>query len=1059
MNPKNQNKFQKKSFVSVFKVMITVMVLLATPVVINAQNKLINGKVTDEHNESLPGVTVTISGTKTGTLTDNEGKYSIKAKPTDKLVYSFMGYESSTLSVGNKSVINVSLKSSTTGLEEVVVVGYGTVKRKDLTGAVSKVAVSELQMAPVRSFGEALAGRVAGVQVTSSDGQPGAGINIVIRGNNSVTQANSPLYVIDGFLIENYDSNIINQQDIESFEVLKDASATAIYGARGANGVILITTKKGKKGAPVFNFDTSYGFQDNLKVMDLMNPYEFVKYQIELDPTLVSGSAYKTPTQVYLSDGKTLDYYKTVEATDWQDKVTQTAPIKNYNLSIRGGNENTKYAFSGSINDQDGIIINSNYKRYQGRLVVDQNLSKKVKIGVNTNYSHLDQSGASPSISTASATTNIMVSVWGSRPVYNGEVSDDQLQDPDVNPANDYRVNPYLNLQNLYRLRTTKNLNSNAYLEYLILPELKLRISNGIIENRSESDNFNNSRTQYGYPGSVNGINGSISYSQSSNWLNENTLTWNKKFNKKHTLNAVGGFTIQKQKSKTYGVSANQIPADKEDLGLDGLQYGTQLRVDTFESLWTMASFLARVNYNYASKYYFTASMRADGSSKFPAENHWGYFPSAALSWTFKNEKFLKNSKILSDGKIRTSYGKTGNNRVGDFDYLTTYYNPIGNSYVFNNQYVSGTVATNLGNSKLKWETTEQTDLGLDLGFFKQRITASVDAYRKKTTDLLLRADLPLSSGFSTALKNVGQVQNQGLEFTLETKNIDTKDFSWTSSFNISFNESKVLALNDNQKNLQSTIPWDNQWQTVSAYIAAVGSPLGEMYGYQSDGTYKYEDFNLNNGIYTLKPEVTTNGNTRANIQPGDIKYKDLNGDLVVNTDDYTVIGHGLPKNTGGFTNNFRYKGFDLNVFFQWSYGNDILNANRILFEGNTKSLSYFNQFASYENRWTPENPNSDLFRTKGFYGGGYSSQFVEDGSYLRLKTVSLGYNLNTNFLRKIHLKAMRVYCSGQNLATWTKYTGPDPEVNVYSSALTSGFDFSAYPRARIISFGTNITF
>lgn len=1059
MNLKNQNKFQKKSFVSVFKVMITVMLLLAIPVVINAQNKLITGKVTDDHNGTLPGVTVTIAGTQTGTLTDSDGKYSIKVKTADKLVFSFIGYESITLPVGNKNVINITLQSLTTGLDEVVVVGYGTVKRKDLTGAVSKVAVNELQMAPVRSFGEALAGRVAGVQVTSSDGQPGSGINIVIRGNNSVTQANSPLYVIDGFLIENYDSNLLNQQDIESFEVLKDASATAIYGARGANGVILITTKKGKKGAPVFNFDTSYGFQDNLKTMDLMNPYEFVKYQIELDPTLVSGSAYKTPTQVYLSDGKTLDYYKTVEATDWQDKVTQTAPIKNYNLSIRGGNENTKYSFSGSINDQDGIIINSNYKRYQGRLVVDQNLSKKVKIGVNTNYSHLEQSGASPSISTASATTNIMVSVWGSRPVYNSEVPDDQLQDPDVNPANDYRVNPYLNLQNLYRLRTTKNLNSNAYLEYLILPELKLRISNGIIENRSESDNFNNSRTQYGYPGSVNGINGSISYSQSSNWLNENTLTWNKKFNKKHTLNAVGGFTIQKQKSKTYGVSANQIPADKEDLGLDGLQYGTQLRVDTFESLWTMASFLARVNYNYASKYYFTASMRADGSSKFPAENHWGYFPSAALSWTFKNEKILKNSKILSDGKIRTSYGKTGNNRVGDFDYLTTYYNPIGNSYVFNNQYVSGTVATNLGNSKLKWETTEQTDLGLDLGFFKQRITASVDAYRKKTTDLLLRADLPLSSGFSTALKNVGQVQNQGLEFTLETKNIDTKDFSWTSSFNISFNESKVLALNDNQKNLQSNIPWDNQWQTVSAYIAEVGSPLGEMYGYLSDGTYKYEDFNLNNGIYTLKPEVTTNGNTRANIQPGDIKYKDLNGDLVVNTDDYTVIGHGLPKNTGGFTNNFRYKGFDLNVFFQWSYGNDILNANRILFEGNTKSLSYFNQFASYENRWTPENPNSDLFRTKGFYGGGYSSQFVEDGSYLRLKTVSLGYNLNTNFLRKIHLKAMRVYCSGQNLATWTKYTGPDPEVNVYSSALTSGFDFSAYPRARIISFGTNITF
>ena len=1059
MNQKNQNKFQKKSFVSVFKVMITAILLLAVPVVINAQNISISGKVTDENNESLPGVTVTINGTQNGTLTDGDGKYSIKVKTTDKLVYSFMGYESSTLTVGNKSVINVSLKSSTTGLDEVVVVGYGTVIKKDLTGAVSKVAVSELQMAPVRSFGEALAGRVAGVQVTSSDGQPGSGINIVIRGNNSVTQANSPLYVIDGFLIENYDSNLINQQDIESFQVLKDASATAIYGARGANGVILITTKKGKKGAPVFNLDTSYGFQDIIKTMDLMSPYEFVKYQIELDPTPVSGNAYKTPTEVYLSDGKTLDYYKTVEGIDWQDKITQTAPIKNYNLSIRGGNENTKYAFSGSINDQDGIIINSNYKRYQGRLVLDQNLSKKIKIGINTNYSHLEQSGASPSQSTNSATTNIMVSVWGSRPVYNGEVSDDQLQDPDVNPANDYRVNPYLNLQNLYRLRTTKNLNSNAYLEYLIIPELKLRISSGIIENRVESDVFNNSYTQYGYPGSINGINGSISYSQSSNWLNENTLTWNKKFNKKHTINAVGGFTVQEQKSKTYGTSANLIPADKEDLGLDGLQYGTQLRVDTFESLWTMVSFLARVNYNYASKYYFTASMRADGSSKFPTENHWGYFPSAALSWTFKNEKFLKNNKFLSDGKLRTSYGKTGNNRVGDFDYLTNYYNPIGNSYAFNNQYVSGTVPTNLGNSKLKWETTEQTDIGLDLGFFKQRITASIDAYRKKTSDLLLSADLPFSSGFSSALKNVGQVQNQGLEFTIDTKNIETKNFSWSSSFNISFNESKVLSLNDNQENLQSNIPWDNQWQNVPAYIAKVGSPLGEMYGYISDGTYKYDDFNNNNGIYTLKPEITTNGNTRANIQPGDIKYKDLNNDGVVNSSDYTVIGQGLPINTGGFSNNFRYKDFDLNVFFQWSYGNDILNADRILFDGNTKTLSYFNQFASYENRWTPENPNSDIFRTKGFYGGGYSSQFVEDGSYLRLKTVSFGYNLDSNFLRKFHVKSMRLYCSGQNLATWTKYSGGDPEVNTYSSALTSGFDFSAYPRARIISFGTNITF
>jgi TonB-linked SusC/RagA family outer membrane protein len=1058
MNQKKQNKFQKKSFVSVFKVMITAM-LLATPVIINAQNKSITGKVTDDHNGSLPGVTVTIKGSQTGTQTDGDGKYTINAKATDKLVFSYMGYESNILSVNNKSVINATLQSSTTGLEEVVVVGYGTQKRKDITGAVSKVAVKEIQMAPVRSFEEALAGRAAGVQVTSSDGQPGASSNIVIRGNNSVTQNNSPLYVIDGFLIENPDNNIINPKDIESIDILKDASATAIYGARGANGVIVITTKKGKVGAPEFSFDTSYGFQDNLKKIDLMSPYEFVKYQIELDPTLVSSSGYKSPTQVYLTDGKTLDYYKDIKGYDWQEKVTKRAVIKNYNLSIRGGNKDTKYAFSGSIADQDGIIINSNYKRYQGRLVIDQNLGKKLKIGINTNYSHLQQTGASPSLSTNSATTNIMVSVWGSKPIFS-DLSEDVLQDPDVNPSNDYRVNPYVNLQNLYRVKTTNNLNSNAYLEYLFLPELKLRITSGISENREQSDSFNNSNTQYGYPGSANGVNGSIINSQFSNWLNENTLTWNKTFNEKHTINAVGGFTLQKQTSKNYGRSANQIPVAKENLGLNGLDFGTQIRVDTFESIWTMSSFLGRVNYNYASKYFFTASLRADGSSKFPTANHWGYFPSAALSWQFSNEKFLKGSKILSDGKLRTSYGQTGNNRVGDFDYLTTYYNPIANSYVFNNEYVSGTVATNLGNSKLKWETTEQNDVGLDLGFFKQRITMTIDAYTKKTKDLLLRADLPLSSGFSTALKNIGVMQNQGLEFTLNTKNIETKDFTWSTSFNISFNKSKVLALNDNQDNLQSTIPWDNLWQNVPAYIAKVGKPLGEMYGYISEGTYKYEDFNKDvNGIYTLKPEITTNGNSRTNIQPGDIKYTDINGDGVVNASDYTTIGHGLPKNTGGFSNNFNYKGFDLNVFFQWSYGNDIMNANRILFEGNTKNLTYFNQFASYENRWSPENPDSDIFRTKGYFGGGYASQFVEDGSYLRLKTVSFGYNLDSKFLSKINLKAMRVYCSGQNLATWTKYSGADPEVNTYNSALTSGFDFSAYPRARVISFGTNITF
>ena len=414
----------------------------------------------------------------------------------------------------------------------------------------------------------------------------------------------------------------------------------------------------------------------------------------------------------------------------------------------------------------------------------------------------------------------------------------------------------------------------------------------------------------------------------------------------------------------------------------------------------------------------------------------------------------------MSEGKIRTSYGLTGNNRVGDFDYLTTYFNPIESNYVFNNNFVSNVVATNLGNSKLKWETTEQTDLGLDLGFFKQRITISADIYRKITRDLLLRASLPQSSGFESAIKNIGKIQNQGLELSLVTENFQTKNFSWSSSINISFNENKVLALSDNQDVLENIINWDTQWSNTTAYIAKIGSPLGIMYGYLSDGTYKYEDFDKDGaGNYTLKSTITSNGNNRASIKPGDIKYKDLNGDLVVNRSDYTEIGHGLPKHTGGFSNNFNYKGFDLGVLFQWSYGNDILNANRVVFEGNTKNASLLNQFATFANRWTPENSTSDIFRTKGYFGGGYASQFVEDGSYLRLKTVSFGYKFDSQTLRKAKLKSVRLYVAAQNILTWTNYSGPDPEVNTYNSALTSGFDYSAYPRARTVSFGTNIVF
>jgi len=1029
-----------------------------------AQVKTVTGVITDEVGLPLPGANVLEKGTQNGATTDFDGRYSIKAAANSKLTISYIGYKTVEMAVGGQATINISLAPDAQQLDDVVVIGYGTVKRSDLTGSVSTVSVNDLNKAPVLAFDQALAGRVAGVQVNSGDGQPGSGVNIVIRGNNSVTQGNSPLYVVDGFLIENPDNNVINPEDIASMDVLKDASATAIYGARGANGVIVITTKKGKEGGPVFNFSSSTGIQDNINPIELMSPYEFLKYQLELNPAATSTP--RSPTEIYLTDGKTLEDYRNTKGIDWQDLTQRTAIVQTNNLSVSGGTKKLKYLFSGSTVDQDGILLNSNYKRSQGRVVLDYKITNKLKAGVNTNYSVLKQTGINPGISTNSSTTNIMVSVWGARPFVIDPSDLDLLQDPAIDPANDYRVNPVINLTNLYRLNITKNLSVNSYIEYQILKDLKFRTTFGITENRRTLNSFNNSNTQYGYVGSNNGVNGSILNLNSSNWLNENTLTWNKQLTKKSKIDVLGGFTAQKSYSWSYGQQATQLP--NEYLGLSGLDEGVQIRVDSLHSVWTMSSFLGRINYNYDSKYLLTASIRADGSSRFPSVNHWGYFPSGAASWVFHKENFLKNSKIVSEGKLRLSYGVTGNNRVGDFDYLTRYFNPISASYTFNNAYQDGVIATTLGNSQLKWESTEQVDLGIDLGLFKQRITIGADVYRKTTKDLLLRTNLPPSSGFGTAFLNIGSVENKGLELTLTTRNISKKDFSWTTSANIAFNKNKLLALGEDQTDYQSTISWDNGWQTTTAFIAKIGQPLGLMYGFESLGTYKYADFDLNTttNVYTLKADVATNGNTRANIKPGDVKYADISGpdgvpDGIINSNDYKVIGKGLPVHTGGFSNNLTYKNFDLNVFFQWSYGNNLLNANRILFEGNRLGKQYLNQFASYTDRWTPDNSNSNIPRTQGYVGAasGYSSDYVEDGSYLRLKTISLGYNLDKEFVKKVHLKSMKFYVSGQNLITWTKYSGGDPEVNTYNSALTSGFDFSAYPRARTLVIGTNITF
>jgi TonB-linked SusC/RagA family outer membrane protein len=1043
-----------------------------------AQNRVINGNVTGPDGKPLSGATVTLKGTKNGTSTDKDGNYSLHiAVQEGQLVISSVGYEAKELPLGSGSTVNASLKLKATQTEEVVVIGYGTAKRKDLTGSVGRVNISDMDKAPVASFDQALAGRVAGVQVTASDGQPGSSINIVIRGANSVTQANSPLYVVDGFPLENANNNTINPDDIESIEILKDASATAIYGARGANGVVIITTKKGKIGEPVVSYNGYYGSQKVVKKMQVLNPYQYVQYQLEANPSTaayVPGSL-PTPRQLFLSGGTTMDYYKdTAQFLDYQSQLIQTAPMFDNTLSLTGGTEKTRYAVSGNIFDQKGIIITSAYKRYQGRVVLDQTVSKKLKVGVNANYAYLKQSGLAVGASNYSGTLNLMYSAWGFRPVNpspastaalssaggNFGLDDESTIDPTVSPTNDYRFNPTKSLQNTLNDNITNELTANAYMEYKIIPDLTLRVTGGVVNRSLVTNIFYNSQTSQGSPQVANsaGPNGSVTNNKFNSWLNENYLTYNKVFNHDHSLNVVAGFTSQGINTSTYGFTAVKVP--NEALGINALSQGTITSSQSLASSNGALSFLGRVNYGYKSKYLLTASYRADGSSKFAPENHWAYFPTGAIAWRFTEEKFMEGlSSILTDGKLRVSYGVTGNNRVSDFPYLPAYSQSNTQApYTFNNVPMAGAVPTTIGNKDLKWETTTQWNLGMDLAVMKFA-TITADVYQKNTSNLLLNAAVPTSSGYATAFKNIGKISNRGLELSINTVNIQNKRFTWTSSFNIAFNQNKVIQLAENQESILSYTAFDTKFSTVGSYIAKVGQPLGLMYGLVTDGVYQYSDFDQTTAkTYVLKNEVTTNGNTRANIQPGDIKFKDINGDKVIDANDATVIGHSLPKHIGGFANNLNYKGFDLNIFFQWSYGNDIMNANNYTFNGGSTSV---NQFESFTNRWTPTNTNTNIVRTGGFNGSytAYSNYTVEDGSYLRLKTLALGYSLPPSVLSRLKIKRLRVYTSMQNVFTWTKYSGQDPEVNLYNSVLTGGFDYSSYPKARVITFGANVDF
>ena len=1022
----------------------------------------IHGTVTDEKNNPLMGISVVVKGTMKGTTTNSEGKFTIDAGLNDVLVFSMIGYVTQEVAVGRKAEVDVQLGLSSSPLNQVVVIGYGTARKKDLTGSVGSVNMTDMAKAPVRDFEEALQGRLAGVTATSSDGQPGATMNIVIRGNNSITQDNSPLYVVDGFPLEDPDNNAINPAEIESIEVLKDASSTAIYGARGANGVIVITTKKGKEGKPVVTYSGYYGFQRNNKKMSLMNPYQFVKMQYDID-SLNTDSTWLA--------GKSMDSYRNVKGVDLQDSLFQTAPFSNHFLSIAGGSKDTRYSISGSALNQDGILVNSGYNRYQGRVRLDQRVDSHLSVGINTNYSNMTQYGTSPAQEVNGFYYgNLMFSVWAFPPVTNNPGQPLNVDNDNSDFLAIQGFNPVQATKNELRRRISNVLTTDAYAEYNFLRHFQLKVTGGLTKTMMRTETFNNTQTPLGSPltkaGAVNGVNGSLIYNEINTWVNENTLSYNNQISPASALNTVVGFTMQGTHTSSYGAAANHVP--NQDLGISGLDEGTPVSITSTSSGNKLASFLGRVNYTFLSKYLFTASFRADGSSKFSPTNRWSYFPSGAVAWRLSDENFMRSVRVISNAKIRASYGSTGNNRVSDFAYLSTISLPASTAYSYYNSPVIAAVMSSLGNPNLKWETTNQADVGLELGLLNERISLEADLYRKITSNLLLNASLPGSLGFSSAIENIGKVQNQGLEVTLNTTNVKSSTFVWSSNFNISFNRNKVLALTQGQNALYTVAPWDTYTSSVPLYVAQVGKPIAMFWGYKWLGNYQYSDFTqTSSGAYQLKagePAYSTTVSTP--IQPGNIKFKDISGpagkpDGIIDANDRTVIGNPNPKFTGGFTNDFTYKNFDLSVLLTFSYGADVININRIIMEGG-RVVRGMNYFASYANRWTPANQSNKYFRENG--GGpledSYSTRVIENGSYLKVKTLQLGYNVPKRLISRARLSSLRFYVATQNLHTFSRYSGFDPEVSRFgSSALMPAFDYSVYPYARTITFGVNLQF
>ncbi|UOG74519.1 TonB-dependent receptor [Hymenobacter tibetensis] len=1070
------------------------------------QQRRISGVVKSEKGEGLPGVTVVVKGSTNGASTNSDGTFLINLPATDTnptIRVSYIGYVSQDIPVGDRTQLNVTLLEDTQTLSDVVVIGYQAVQRRDVTGSVSSVNSQQIKDIPVNSAAEALTGRLAGVQLTSAEGTPGnTNVQVRVRGGGSITQDNSPLYVVDGVQIENALS-VIAPQDIASVDVLKDASATAIYGARGANGVVIITTKKGVEGRTVISYNGFAGFRRLSNKLGVLNPAEYLDYQFERAQIAGSGTgglpSFRSLFGSNRFNSDTLQQASSAPFIDWQDETFgRDAFQQTHNVSVAGGVKGTTYSLSLTRNLEDGIQRGSDYDRKLVNFRFDTKASERLQVGLNVRFNDQTTNGAGTS-STGSNTTSRLRNTVQYQPLLvprlSGAVLDPNTFDDEF-LAISTLVSPLVAIDSEYRRDKLQTFNASANASLEIIKNLTFRSTAGFDITNTNLGTFNGRFSpllrQPG--GNYQQLpTASITTGTQNTFNNSNVLDYNFKTGL-HSVGLLVGEEIYQQRNTQQYIQTNFLPLDiTAERALANINQGVLPAGQTAQPVlpqtsipqdYRLLSGFGRVTYSYDDRYLFTGTFRADGSSKYRAGNRWGYFPGASLAWRISRESFFQDVKAVSDLKLRLSYGKAGNNRIADF--LGEQLFSAGSApYSINRSIVLGSAATSLANPNLKWESTTSRNLGVDLALLDNRVQFTADAYYNTTSDLLINRTIPAFLGYTSQTQNIGSTSNRGLELQLTGTIITNQAFTWTATANASFNRGRIESLGEGLDELPAiNSGWAGSAATLTRdYVARVGQPVGQMFGYVTDGYYTADDFQSYNPAQPaaqrwvlrtdrtdLLPVGTPDG---IAAQPGLLKLKDMNGDKVINELDQVVIGNANPKMVGGLNQQFTYKSFDASIFLNFVLGNDVYNANKIEFTTNTANTVFSNvlndmnsryritetdgTFITSLDRLREINQGADIWRPTSSYF--LHSWAVEDGSFLRVNNITVGYTLPKALTTQAKVQQLRFYVTLNNLYTFTKYTGYDPEANTRrNSPLTPGVDYAAYPRSRAFLFGVNLS-